>query len=300
MVFLLDLFELSEKIRIFRNELESPCYLLSMDIAKTESFTVYIIESLHEGDMRTGSNLHDVLRQKSVDYPDFCFTSQYVSIFDKKSFIAKLQEIANDIDKYNKIPILQIECHGDRKYLLLSSNEHVEWVELFNSIRVINEKSRNNLLLNLSMCNGEAVIKEIDPKKRAPFRAVIGPEGEAKAFDLQNAWIKFYDSYYSAMKNHEDFYLWRIASSCDLLYFNQEFIFDAHFDTPNLFPEIFKRWIYQELFEWYKKEGPLMLDVDMYIKWKEKELRKIFDRYRPYYCFEDTTNLKVQTLWHNI
>ncbi|UKK47846.1 hypothetical protein L6475_11580 [Prevotella sp. E9-3] len=259
-----------------------------------EEITVYIIESLHEGDLHTGENLHDYLRQKGVDYHDYCFVSKYLSLFDKESFLMALQVIAENVEKYNEIPILQIECHGDREYLLLSSNEHVEWVELFDSIRVINEKSRNRLLLNLSMCNGEAVITEIDPKERAPFRAVIGPEGEAKAIDLQNAWIKLYSNYYSALKKNEDFYLWKIASSCGLLYFNQEFIFDAHFDTPNLFPGIFKRWIYQELAEWYRKEGPLMLDVDMYIKWKEKELRKVFDSYRPYYCFEDTINMELQ------
>ena len=158
---------------------------------------MYIIESLHEGDMRTGENLHDAFRQMCVDYPDFCFTSQYISIFDKDSFLTIMQDIADDVDRNNKITILQIECHGDREYLLLSSNEHVEWVELFNSIRIINEKSKNHLLLNLSMCNGEAVITEIDPKERAPFRAVIGPEGKAKVIDLQNAWIKLNSNNYS-------------------------------------------------------------------------------------------------------
>ena len=29
-------------------------------------------------------------------------------------------------------------------------------------------------------------------------------------------------------------------------------------------------------------------------KWKGKDLKKIFDSYRPYYCFEDTINLKEQ------
>lgn len=252
-----------------------------------DKITVYIIESLHEGDLHTGENLHDYLRQKGVDYPDYCFVSKYTSLFDKESFLMALQIIAGNVEENNEIPILQIECHGDREYLLLSSNEHVKWVELFNSIREINVKSNNRLLVNLSMCNGEAVITEINPKKRAPFRAVIGPEGETNALKLQNAWIKFYDDYYNALKKHNDFYLWEIASSCGLLYFNQEFIFDVHFDTPNIFPQIFKRWIYQELYEWYQKEGPLMLDVDAYIKWKERKLRKILESYKPFYCFEE-------------
>ena len=76
-----------------------------MDNSNTGTFTVYIIESLHEGDMRTGENLHDILRQKNIDYPDYYFTSQYVSIFDKDSFLVKLQEIAYEVEKLNRIPI---------------------------------------------------------------------------------------------------------------------------------------------------------------------------------------------------
>ena len=72
-------------------------------------------------------------------------------------------------------------------------------------IRPINITAHNSLLLNLSMCNGNAVIREIDPKKRAPFRAVVGPLGEIHAMLLQESWEKFYDDYYNGIKSKTDF-----------------------------------------------------------------------------------------------
>ena len=86
-----------------------------MDISKAEKFTMYIIESLHEGDMRTGENLHDAFRQMCVDYPDFCFTSQYISIFDKDSFLTIKQDIADDVDRNNKMTI------RNRRHVLIRS-----------------------------------------------------------------------------------------------------------------------------------------------------------------------------------
>ena len=43
-----------------------------MDLNEANRFKVYIIESL-EGDMHTGQNLYDYLRQRNVDYTDYMF-----------------------------------------------------------------------------------------------------------------------------------------------------------------------------------------------------------------------------------
>ena len=258
-----------------------------MDLRKADRFKVYIIESPHPGDMHTGQNLYDYLRQRSVDYTDFIFEATYLSVDAREALHTTFREIANDVNAKNDIPIIQIECHGDMDYILLSSNEHIGWLELFDLTRPVNIASHNSLLLNLSMCNGHAVIREIDPKKRAPFRAVVGPLGEIKAMPLQESWEKFYDGYYFGMKNNSEFRLHELASDCDLICYNQEFIFDSHFDTPNLFPEIFDYWMKKEIADMYRREGLLMLDTNAYKIYRSRQFKKYFDRFRPYYCFSE-------------
>lgn len=256
-----------------------------MDLREANRFKVYIIESPHEGDMHTGQNLYDYLRQKSVDYSDYMFETTYYTVNDREAQNETFREIANDVDTNNDVPIIQIECHGDINYILLSSNEHVDWIELFNLTRPVNTVSHNLLLLNLSMCNGHAVIRKIDPKNRAPFRAVVGPFGEIKAISLQESWERFYDGYYIGIKNNKELRLHELASDCGLIYYNQEFIFDSHLDTPNLFPEIFDYWMKKEIADMYRKEGTLMLDPNAYKMYRARQFKKYFDEFRAYYCF---------------
>ena len=91
----------------------------------------------------------------------------------------------------------------------------VTWKELFNYIRSINIASYNLLMLNLSMCNGETVIRYIDPTQRAPFRAVTGPIGEVLPEVLEKAWLCFYENYIKALT--EDYGLHKLAQSSGLI-----------------------------------------------------------------------------------
>ena len=70
---------------------------------------------------------------------------------------------------------------------------------------------------------------------------------------LQESWEKFYDDYYNSIKSKTDFRLFELASDCGLIYYNQEFIFDSHLDTPNLFPEIFDYWMKKEIADMYRR-----------------------------------------------
>lgn len=113
-----------------------------MDLNEANRFKVYIIESL-EGDMHTGQNLYDYLRQRNVDYTDYMFDAMYISVYDREALHKTLRMIAEEVDTNNYIPITQIECHGDPDYILLSSKDHVGWFELFDLTRPINIAAHN-------------------------------------------------------------------------------------------------------------------------------------------------------------
>ena len=272
-----------------------------MEIGKIDGFTIYILESLHEGDQRTGDNLRDDLRQYQYDNIEFPLNYEYHVIDDETALRAMLSAIEQVTSSTNNVPIIQLECHGNIDGIELSSYQHIRWIDFFDLIRPINIASLNLLLLNLSMCYSESIIRSIDPRKRAPFRAMAGPIGKAYPIPLQNSWNNFYKKYCDSMlkrENNEDKGICAIAQSCNLIYYEQEFIFDVHYDTPNLFPELFEQWTNDELTQMYNEEGPLMLDVAMYKKWKTNKLKKIYDSYKAFYCFYDVREKQENAYKH--
>ena len=261
-----------------------------MEIGKIDSITVFILESLHKEDWRTGANLRDDLRQYQYDNIDFPLNYEYYVIDDETELRTMLSAIEQVTSSTNSIPIIQLECHGNVDGIELSSYQRISWIDFFDLIRPINIASLNLLLLNLSMCYSESIIRSIDPRKRAPFRAMAGPIGKAYPIPLQSSWSDFYKKYCDSLlkqENNEDMGICAIAQSCNLIYYEQEFIFDVHYDTPNLLPELFEQWTNEELAKMYNEEGPLMLDVAMYKKWKANKLKKMYDSYKAFYCFYD-------------
>lgn len=236
-----------------------------MNIRNLEGFKVYILESLCSGDRKTGEDLKDILRQMSVDkklsLSDFDY--QYISISNKEEFLAALATIETEVNSNNKWPIIQVECHGSIKGegLVLSSRENVCWKDLFDSLRTINIASSNLLMLNLSMCFGDTVIRYIDPQKRAPFRGVTFTQGKAYPEQLEKAWSNFYTGITDTSKEYG---FSNLAHDSDLLYISQDFIFDCYFDLANQDPELFEQLRNKELAEMCKEEGLLYMDSKSY------------------------------------
>lgn len=252
-----------------------------------DGIKVYIIESLRSGDRRTGEDLKDVLRQLCIDkglsFSDF--DCQYIHIGDKKCFVATFETIEKEVENNNIFPIIQLECHGyeDGTGLQLSSGEKIVWEDLFNSLRGINVASSNLLMLNLSMCFGETVVRYINPKERAPFRGVVCTQGEVYYETLEKAWEHFYEK---LLYSSSEYGFSKLAQESNLLYLSQDFIFDWHFDLKNQAPEIFDSYRDKELAEMYQKEGPLAIDTNLYKKWVEQEQEKIKKKYRAHFCFD--------------
>ena len=259
-----------------------------MNIKKIEGFKVYILESLCQGDRKTGEDLKDFLRQMSVDkklsLSDFDY--QYISISNKEELLAALATIGTEVDGNNKWPIIQVECHGSEKGegLVVSSGENVCWKDLFDSLRTINIASSNLLMLNLSMCFGDTVIRYIDPQKRAPFRGVTFTQGKAYPDQLEKAWSNFYTGITDTSKEYGFI---NLAHDSDLLYISQDFIFDCYFDLANQDPELFEQLRNKELAEMCKKEGLLYMDSKSYKKWVAHRHAQIKEKFRPIFCFDD-------------
>lgn len=259
-----------------------------MDLLKVNGIKVYIIESLKDGDIRTGEHLKDNLRQIWYDQGLLSdFDCQYIPVENESDFVCTLSLIEKEVKENDKLPILQFESHGrdDKLGIALKSNDLIKWEFLFDLLRPVNIASSNLLLINLSMCNGDAIIRYIDPTKRAPFRAVICSSGKVLPNFLENAWQCFYCNLVKSVQ--EDYGLSKNAMESNVFYFSQEFIFDSYFDLANKDPELFDTLVKKELYELYLKEGPLAINIDYFKKYIANQQAAIKDKCRSLFCFDD-------------
>lgn len=171
-------------------------------------YTIVIVQSLKEEDLKTGQLLYDNLSSSlPIKYPDTFV--EFYDVKNKKELATIFHKIYNEIEE-GEIITLQIEAHGCEEGVGLASDELVTWEQLFGIIRPINVKMLNLLMVCMSMCYGGALISHLEPEKRAPYRAFIGTGSKIKAGVLLDGFTAFYEKYhhlldsfaaYEAMKN---------------------------------------------------------------------------------------------------
>lgn len=259
-----------------------------MELYTIYGYKIHIIESLHSGELRTGENLYDELKQ--LEHEGYCedFTYNFTHVENKNDFTNILREIEQETLNDNYVPIIQIESHGNINGLSFTSNEECSWGELFSYLRPINIACDNMLLVNLSCCNGDAIIRNIEPTERAPFRAVIAHQGVAKPEVLQSTWINFYRERLNPdLRKGRGLceLIWNISPN--FIYYNQDIIFEYHYNLANICPDIFDSHIRQELIEISKKEGLLDIDPLLYKERRKKEFDRFYQKYKAIFCFYD-------------
>lgn len=164
--------------------------------ANTEitKFTIVIIQSLKEDDLKTGELLYNKLSASlPIKYSDT--SVQFYDVKDKKELAEVFYKVYNGIED-GELITLQIEAHGCEDGVDLASDELVTWKEFFGIIRPFNVKMLNLLLVCMSMCFGGALLTQFEPEKRAPYRAFIATGDKIKAGVLLDGFTAFYDNYH--------------------------------------------------------------------------------------------------------
>lgn len=172
----------------------------STEISK---YTIVIVQSLKDGDLKTGRILYDGLSASlPVKYPDTAV--KFYDLKNKPELAEAFCKLYNDIED-GELITLQIEAHGCEDGIGLSSDELVTWKEFFGIIRPINVRMKNLLLVCMSMCYGGALITHFEPEKRAPYRAFIGTGREIKASVLLYGFAAFYENYHNLLDSFAAF-----------------------------------------------------------------------------------------------
>lgn len=172
---------------------------------------LWVIESLPQGDLRTGKWLVEgplvlplsVHNNLEVEFrtPETC-----------REFYSVLDEIFVDTNTTDSLPMIHIECHGSETGIEVASKEVVEWDGVRKQFIRINEATGLNLVVVMAACYGVHILRMAIQMDRAPFWAAIGAEKEVTAGHVESAFKAFYETFFETLSgdqalaalNHQD------------------------------------------------------------------------------------------------
>lgn len=159
---------------------------------------IWVIESLPEGDLKTGTALVEgQLEEAKRDNPELIVAFEQPKT--KQELLNVLEKVRTDTLSNDYYPIIHFECHGCPDGLGTATHELVTWDELRKILIGINQACRLNLVIVLACCNGVHLIKTATRMDRAPFWAIIGPEVEVTAGDSMTSFREFYKTFFETM-----------------------------------------------------------------------------------------------------
>jgi hypothetical protein len=158
---------------------------------------VYVIESLPEGDYRTGQRLYD-----EIIYPATAkhgLFADYKRIRSLDEFTRKLRDILHAAKTANHLPFIHLEAHGFDEGFQLEDGTLVRWASIRPLLVEINTACRMNLVFVAVSCEGWLLTGSLMPSDRSPVCVVIGPPSTMTAQDLLDAAKRFYSTLFAAL-----------------------------------------------------------------------------------------------------
>lgn len=154
---------------------------------------IWIIESLPEGESKSGKKLWDELDDHCTAHP-VSLRIGYCEANSATEMLGYLDDLRADIEATGRNAILQIECHGsgDATGLILADGSYLGWDELKPSLEAINIASGFNLVLVLGCCYGGYFGQTTRLQERAAFCVYLGPNSSIAAGMLFDGLRAFY------------------------------------------------------------------------------------------------------------
>lgn len=155
--------------------------------------SVYVIESLPAGELKTGTALYDdVVGPMAFGHR---IHTRFFSAHSKQEFLSQLSTIREEVVGNNYSPILHFDAHGSPDGLGLADKDNIAWGEVRDVLAEINVASQFNLLVVLAACSGIYLQKVVLPDRAAPLWGLIGPTNIVSAGEIQSRFQGFYREY---------------------------------------------------------------------------------------------------------
>lgn len=217
---------------------------------------IYIIESLQAGEKQTGKELHnDLLNRMNYIHDDF--QSILCQPKNRQEWNQLFSDILDDCRNNSNFPIIHFEVHGSslKDGLVLTSNELVEWEELYQQLCPINKVMKNELFVTWAVCYGNFFMSSSFLNRPAAFRGMVGSFETIYVRDLTLRFYDFYDELFRSFDLNKSY----------------EALVKANPDMPNSFKFYSAELIFALTWKRYGKE--LMTDAEL-----ERRARQLYKK----------------------
>jgi len=154
---------------------------------------IAIIESIPDGEMKTGKKLYDDIKLINIVNDEKLMISFDV-VSSELELLDLLRGLYREIQEKGVYPIIHIECHGnsEKKGLVLSNGNFISWARLYELLQPINEAMELNLLIVLAACYGFEMSFNVYAYQRAPFWGMLAPSEEIFPEEVQRSFYSYY------------------------------------------------------------------------------------------------------------
>lgn len=143
-------------------------------------------------DRRTGKQVYQAIQSMLRENPASPVKAILHRVSSRQTFMARLERIESDFRATGRIPIVQIETHGDENGIGISNEDGLTWSELMRSLVPLNRATGLRLIVFLSACHGMWGIKMAQAMERAPFFALLGPNRSVNPGEIVRGLTAFY------------------------------------------------------------------------------------------------------------
>jgi len=164
-----------------------------MSLSECQFDKIIIIESIPDGEMKTGKKLYDDIMPINIANNEKLMISFDV-VSSETELVDFLRGLYREIREKGIYPIIHIECHGDseKKGLVLSNGDFIFWAKLYELLQPINEVMRLNLIIVLAACYAFEMSFNVYAYQRAPFWGMLAPSEEILPEELQRSFYSYY------------------------------------------------------------------------------------------------------------
>ncbi|KAB7657169.1 hypothetical protein [Plesiomonas shigelloides] len=135
--------------------------------------SIYIIENLRQGDLKTGKEL-----KQHIDSMESSISVEYFPTSDKNELFSRL-ELLIEKSSPDEGVILFFETHGSREGIDLAG-ELVSWEEINDYLSRLNDKTCMGLIVVFSCCFGVNFYKQTTLLKKCPYYLMLGFDDKIK------------------------------------------------------------------------------------------------------------------------
>lgn len=159
--------------------------------SRFEFSKITVLESLADGERKTGRELAHTIKLELLARSE-TQPVEYNPVPGCEEFIAALERLEREADA-GHIPMLHIECHGDRESgLHFADGTSMPWEELAERLLRINIRTRFNLFVLVSACFGAYFLGMLSAIRPCPCWGIVAPTEAVYPDELENGFGEFY------------------------------------------------------------------------------------------------------------